>query len=51
VLARGGRDPGRIHGLGVEAEAWRMAAVVLPAAAALNLDRLGLTCWWDGGGR
>jgi hypothetical protein len=29
----------------------RMAAVVLPAAAALNLDRLGLTCWWGGGGR
>jgi hypothetical protein len=27
-----------------------MAAVVLPAAAALNLDRLGLSCWWGGGG-
>jgi hypothetical protein len=25
VRARGGRGPGRVHGLGVEAEAWTMA--------------------------
>jgi hypothetical protein len=25
VLARGGRGPGRVHGLGVEVETWTMA--------------------------
>jgi hypothetical protein len=29
----------------------RWPAAMLPAAAALNLDRLGFYCWWGGGGR
>jgi hypothetical protein len=29
----------------------RWPAAVLPAAAALDLDRLGFDCWWGGDGR